>query len=282
MIIAAGIPGVRKEGIILNTDFHIHSSFSADSDTPMAAMIEEGIRRGLTVMCFTEHLDYDYIADGMDFVVDTSAYLSELNRCRDLYGSRMELLFGIELGLQPHLAGRLSEYLRQWDFDFVIGSSHVVNGADPYYPSFYEGRREEDCYREYFQTIPANLKAFSNIDTYGHIDYVVRYGPNKNKFYSYEGYRDILDEVLKCIISHGIGLELNTAGYKYGLGVPNPHPDVLKRYRELGGEIITVGSDGHAPEHLAYDFHKVDDLLLACGFRYYTIFRKRKPEFIKL
>lgn len=248
----------------------------------MSSMIEEGIRRGLTTMCFTEHLDYDYIAEGLEFVVDTPAYQQELNRCRDLYGSKIELLFGIELGLKPSLAERLTEYLRQWELDFVIGSSHTIHGADPYYPSFFEGRREEDCYLEYFQTIPENLAVFSDIDVYGHIDYVVRYGPNKNKFYSYEKYRDILDEVLKSMIRHGVGLELNTAGYKYGLGVPNPHPDVLKRYRELGGEILTVGSDGHAPEHLAYDFHKVKDLLLACGFRYYTVFRKRKPEFIRL
>ena len=266
----------------MNADFHIHSSFSADSDSPMASMVEEGIRRGLTTMCFTEHLDYDYDAEGLIFEVDTPSYFEELNRCRDLYGSSIELLFGVELGLQPHLAGRLSEYLRQWDFDFVIGSSHTVNGADPYYPAFYEGRKESNCYREYFQSIIDNLKVFSDIDVYGHIDYVVRYGPDKNRFYSYEAYRDILDDVLKCIIAHGVGLELNTAGFKYGLGNPNPHPDILKRYREMGGEIVTVGSDGHTPEHLAYDFHKVRDLLLHCGFHYYTVFRNRKPEFVKL
>lgn len=269
-------------GIFLNSDFHIHSSFSADSTAPMASMIEEGIRRGLKTMCFTEHLDYDYVADGNLFEVDTPAYLDELNRCRQLYGKKTELLFGIELGLEPRLSGRLSEYVRQWDFDFIIGSSHTVNGADPYYPAFYKGRSEKDCYLEYFQSILQNLEAFSDFDVYGHIDYIVRYGPNKNRFYSYEKYKDILDEILKSILSHHIGLELNTAGYKYGLNAPNPHPDILKRYRELGGEILTVGSDGHAPEHLAYAFDKVRDVLLECGFRYYTVFRNRKPEFVKL
>ena len=266
----------------MNTDFHIHSSFSSDSEASMESMIEAGIRLGLTAMCFTEHLDYDYVPGEPDFIVDTPAYLDCLRRCRDLYGSRIELLFGIELGLQPHLTRRLNDYISQWDFDFVIGSSHLVHGADPYYPAFSEGRKEEDCYLEYFETIIENLNAFSDIDVYGHIDYVVRYGPNKNRFYSYEKYKEILDEVLKNIIAHGVGLELNTAGYKYGLGAPNPHPDVLRRYRELVGEIITVGSDGHAPEHLAYDFGKVKDILLGCGFRYYTVFRKRKPEFRKL
>ena len=87
---------------------------------------------------------------------------------------------------------------------------------------------------------------------------------------------------LKVLISKNIGLELNTAGLKYGLSFAHPQVEVLKRYRELGGEIITVGSDGHKPEHLAYDFHKVPDILEEAGFSYYTIFKNRKPEFIKL
>ena len=87
---------------------------------------------------------------------------------------------------------------------------------------------------------------------------------------------------MKHLIEHGKGLELNTAGWKYGLPFAHPHQDVLKRYKELGGEIITIGSDGHRPEHVAYDFHKVKDYLEACGFKYYTEFRQRKPYFCAL
>ena len=85
---------------------------------------------------------------------------------------------------------------------------------------------------------------------------MVRYGPAKNKNYSYQAYREILDEILKVLIEKGIGLECNTAGFKYGLGHPNPTEEILLRYHELGGEILTLGSDGHAPKHLAYDFEK--------------------------
>ena len=120
------------------------------------------------------------------------------------------------------------------------------------------------------------------MDSYGHIDYVVRYGPNKNTFYSYERYRDLIDEILKTLIEKGIALEVNTAGYKYGLGAPNPHPDILKKYRSMGGELLTVGSDAHRPEHLAYDFQKVTPLLKECGFKAYTVFEKRVPKFLPL
>lgn len=267
---------------MIHTDFHIHTSLSADSESPMESMVEQGIRLGLKTMCFTEHMDYEYPGNDISFEVDTDAYYRKYLECRERYADKIELLFGIEIGLETCFAERTNAYLNAWLFDFIIGSSHQVDRRDPYYPEFYEGREEEACYRRYFETIVENLDAISNIDVYGHLDYVVRYGPNKAKFYTYEKYKDLIDAGLRKIIEKGIGLEVNTAGFKYGLGFPNPHPDIIKRYRELGGEIISIGSDGHTPETLAYDFEKVKPLLEECGFRYYTIFRGRKPEFIKL
>ena len=108
-------------------------------------------------------------------------------------------------------------------FDFVIGSSHVVHGIDPYYPKYYEGRSEKTAYREYFESILENLNTYSDFDVYGHLDYVVRYGPDHNRFYTYEAYADIIDEILRKLISMGKGIEVNTAGFKYGLGHPNPY-----------------------------------------------------------
>lgn len=190
--------------------------------------------------------------------------------------------FGIELGLQPHLAERHRAVVNAWDFDFVIGSSHVVRGRDPYYPDYYEGRTQKAAYREYFESILENIAAFDGFDVYGHLDYVVRYGPNKNATYQWEDYADVIDEILRQLIDRGKGLEVNTAGFKSGLGHPNPTEGILCRYRELGGEIVTVGADAHCPEHIAYDFRKLPDLLKSCGFSHYTVFRKRQPEFLPL
>lgn len=150
-------------------------------------------------------------------------------------------------------------------FDFVIGSSHIVHGYDPYYKEYFKGREESACYREYFESILENLHAFSEMDVYGHIDYIVRYGPNQNKYYTYERYQDILDEILRTVIARGRGIELNTGGFHYGLGEPNPCRAVIRRYRELGGEIITVGADAHGPEKIAYDFDKAAAILADCG-----------------
>lgn len=263
-------------------DTHMHTHFSTDSNADPESMIRQAIRLGLPGICFTDHLDYDYPEEPGSFLLDLETYSQAVSGLQEHYQKQLPVRFGIELGLQPHLAERHRELLTQYDFDFVIGSSHVVHGIDPYYPAYYEGRTESAAYQEYFDSILENIAAFDDFDVYGHIDYVVRYGPNKNADYSYAKYKETIDEILKVLISKGKGIEINTAGFKYGLGHPNPTEDVLKRYRELGGEIITVGADGHKPEHIAYAFEKVPGILKNCGFRYYTVFRERKPEFIRL
>lgn len=263
-------------------DTHLHTSFSGDSFTAPEDMVQRAIDLGLAGICVTDHLDLDYPEEPDLFLPDLDAYDSEIRLLRKKYHGVLPVLHGIELGLQPHLAQKHLGILSAHDFDFVIGSSHVVHGTDPYYPAYYEGRTEREAYLEYFLSVLENIRVFDGFDVYGHLDYVVRYGPHTNKNYCYDAYRDVLDEILKLLIGKGKGLEVNTAGFKYGLGHPNPAESILKRYREMGGEIITIGSDAHQPEHLAYAFQKIPDLLKNCGFSWYTVFRERKPEFIRL
>ena len=229
-------------------DTHMHSQYSGDSDTPQEDMIQTAITKELGGVCFTDHLDIDYPGAPEAFLLDLPNYTSSVYALQEKYRDRLSVRLGIELGLQPHLAALHEDILSQYPFDFVIGSSHVVHG----------------------------------FDVYGHIDYVVRYGPTKNKNYTYEKYKDVIDAILTLLIAKGKGIEINTGGFKYGLGHPNPTEEIIARYRELGGEIITVGADAHKPEHIAFDFEKVPDILKAAGFRYFTVFKERKPEFYPL
>lgn len=263
-------------------DYHNHTNFSADSSTPPEQMLERAIGLGLQILCMTDHMDLDFPYPELDFTFDVSEYFRKHDKLREQYGEQITLLTGIELGLQPGIADEMKKILNTWDFDFVIGSSHLVDRMDPYFPEYWKDKTESQGIIRYFETILENVATFDNIDVYGHIDYIVRYGPTKAENYSYQKYQEILEEILKTLISKNIGLELNTAGLKYGLGFAHPHIEILKRYKELGGEIITIGSDGHKPEHLAYDFHKVPDILKEAGFQYYTIFKNRQPKFIKL
>ena len=267
------------------TDFHTHSYFSGDCDTPTENMITRAIQLGMTHLCFTEHLDMDYpVREGesLNFDLDTSKYREEFLILKDKYQKDIQLLWGVELGLQNHLYPSLHSYVQEHPFDFVIASSHLCDSGDPYYPDFFEGRNEDELYGEYFSSILENVKNFSDYDVYGHLDYIVRYGPTKDARYSYEKYRDIFDPILKTIIETGKGIEINTGGIKYGLKDLHPATSILKRYRELGGDIITIGSDAHTPENLLHHFSRVRNTLEECGFKYYTFFQERKPEFIRL
>ena len=272
----------------ITADYHLHSSFSGDSDTPMEEMILKGIELGLTRMCFTEHHDIDYPVTDPDstpegmFELNPDSYLYDFLKLREKYASQITLCFGVELGMQPHLSRENAAFAKAHDYDFIIASSHICNGKDPYYPSFFEGRTQEEAYTEYFESILANLKSYSNFDVYGHLDYVVRYGPKKDKGYSYEVYRDVFDCILNRLISMEKGIEINTAGLARGMRDANPCIGVIRRYHELGGEIITVGSDAHEPKQIAYAFDRAADILKDCGFRYYTTFEKRSHSFHKL
>ncbi|MBD5463992.1 MAG: histidinol-phosphatase HisJ family protein [Lachnospiraceae bacterium] len=270
----------------ITADYHLHSYFSGDSQTPLEEMIQKGISLGLTTMCFTEHMDMDYAyvnpEDKGLFDLNTDSYLYELATLKGRYADKIKILFGVELGLQPHLRRELALYAKSFPFDFIIGSSHICNGKDPYYPYFFEGRSDEEAYREYFSSILDNLKAFSNFDVYGHLDYVVRYGKSKDAEYSYEKYKDILDRILETLLEKEKGIELNTGAIGSGLKELNPCTGILKRYKELGGEIITIGSDAHEHGAIARGFDRAAQVLTECGFKYYTTFENRSPEFHRI
>lgn len=263
-------------------DQHMHCNFSGDSDALPEDMIKAGIAHGLSGICFTDHLDYDYPEKPNIFLLDFDNYFKVFSDLREKYADKISVNIGIELGLQIQAAGQNLAVAEKYPFDFIIGSSHVVNHMDPYYPEFFAGRDEDAAYMEYFESVLENINSGVDFDVYGHIDYVVRYGPNKNAFYTYEKFKDIIDEILTQLISKGKGIEVNTGGFKYGLGHPNPTEDIIKRYRELGGEIITMGADAHVPEYVAYEFDKTAQIIKNCGFKYYTVFKNRKAEFIPL
>lgn len=266
----------------MKADFHLHTDFSGDSKTPMTDMIQHAIFLGLDTICFTEHFDHDFPAEYGDFSLDICSYYERLLSLKSTYASDIEILFGVELGMQSHLGEYYNAYVKQFPFDFVIASQHLADAVDPYYPVYWEGKTAREGIARYFTELLDNLKKMKNYDTLGHLDYIVRYAPADQRDYCYEAYAEYIDPILKYLIEQDKCLEVNSAGLKYGLGHPNPEESVLKRYRELGGEKITIGSDGHRPEHMAYDFPKVAAILTDLGFEHYCIFRGRKMEYRKI
>ncbi|MEE1085902.1 MAG: histidinol-phosphatase HisJ family protein [Schaedlerella sp.] len=271
---------------MIKADFHMHTEFSTDCQIPARTMILGAIGKGLETICITDHYDADYPfyeEMGEDaFNLPFDSYVKELQKLQEEFADRIDVRIGVELGLQAHLKERYQKIVEKYPFDFVIGSIHLVKGKDPYFREAYGDVSDTVLYREAFETTLENLKTNPPTDILAHLDYVVRYGRYQEEEYSYQKYADLIDEILKTVIEQGKGIELNMAGFKYGLPFGNPHPDVIRRYRELGGEIITVGADGHRPEHIAFDFWRASMILKDCGFRYYTEFKGRKPVFKKL
>lgn len=260
-------------------DCHMHSSFSGDCEIPMETMIRQAISLGLPGICITEHFDPDYpeIPDPVDFNLDIPSYKNTLFSLKEQYKNQIQIHYGIELGLQPHLADFFHDLLASESFDYVIGSSHVVYGKDPYYPEFFENRSEEESFLAYFESVLGNLQAFSEMDSYGHLDYIVRYSPNKAKNFSLAKYQDIIDEILHTMIQKDVALEVNAGGFAYGLGQPNPCAEIITEYLRLGGEYITIGADAHKPERIGYAFDRLPGFLASCGVKEYTVFQNRKP-----
>ncbi len=265
----------------MRADVHMHCGFSNDSETRPEDMVESAIAKGLTVICFTDHYDKDNLDWGDEAIFDVESYFQKMIELQEEYRDQIDIRIGAEIGMQPYLAEYYQNFMAQHPFDFVIGSVHSVLEHDVAL-DFFQKHSDPEGYKIYFEEMLQDVQKIKSYDVLGHLDYIVRYSNQGSKGFDLNDYMDIIEEILKQVIAHGKGIEMNMSGLKYGLGAPHPQPEIIKRYRELGGEIITVGADGHIPEHIAYDYHLADDILKSCGFKYYTEFKGRKPLFVKI
>lgn len=260
---------------MLYSDYHIHTNYSPDGESDMETMIEASIAKGLKEIALTDHVDDNIYTP----LIDYGEYFDSFNACRDKYSGRITLIFGVEIGLGPGMFETASLLVQKYPFDFVIGSSHAVNGADLYYDNYCRGKDKKTAYTNYFIDMIENIDSTKELCVYGHLDFISRYGVYADNSVAYEEYRDIIDDVLKKLIESGKGIEINTSGYRYGINGTYPQLSILKRYKELGGEIVTIGSDAHNPNDIAGRFDAAYDMLETVGFKYITLYRNLKPVF---
>jgi len=247
----------------------------------MDECVESAIEKGIEELCFTDHLDIDYPGEDC-FYLDYKEYKTSIDNLNKKYGSRIRIKTGIELGLQNHIIDEMNTFLQNKEFDFIIGSIHVASKKELYGGDFYKNKSKFQAYSEYFEYLYECIKGFHNFDVLGHMDIVKRYGDYKDINLLYSDYAEIIDNILKELISTGRGIEVNTSGIRYSLGEFHPTIEILKAYKRLGGEIITTGSDSHKASHLAAHFNDTVRMLRECGFKYITSFNKRKPVQISI
>ena len=264
-------------------DDHIHSNCSPDGTVSMSEMAAGAVKAGLSSICFTDHCDFLSL-DGSERTLeyDWASVMAQWLEVCALYGKRLDLRLGLEFGM-GHLAPQAAEkILRPSELDFVIGSVHNLTegkGGRDFYFLPYE--TEVDCYEaldNYFDSM-LRLAQSPYYDVLGHIIYPLRYmtGDYGNPI-SLGKYEEILREILHVAIDAGRGIEINT--WK-GQTIA-PWKPILRTYKELRGEIITVGSDAHAPEPIGLGVKETYSLMADMGFRYVASYKGRKPSMIKL
>lgn len=264
-------------------DQHTHTSFSFDGDpgATVAGIIEAAIAKGLAGVAVTDHLDPLWPVEEEPSVIDLPGYEAALSEAEGRYEGRIRFAKGLELGLMPGEALDICQAaVDGYPYDFVIGSAHTSPETPFDFPAFHEGRGLRDIIDEYYTIFLESIRAYKNYDVLGHLNYIDRFTDS----YAPEGlYMPYVDEILKIAVQDGKGIEYNTSTWRFRMADRGtPTLPMLRRFKELGGEIVTIGSDAHSAADVGAFIEKGEETLLAEGFRYVAVFKGRRPEFIGL
>ncbi len=257
-------------------DFHIHSTVSFDGHDTPEAMARAALERRLQEICFTDHIDYMENDDTMVFDFD------HYSRAYDhLEMPGLKIRRGVEFGITPDNPWQLAKDLTRREFDFVIGSVHCVDGVDVYLAPYWEGKTTEEAYAIHLEETYRAVCAHRDFDVLGHLTFVSKCRGNPNKVpVDYQRHRQIVDAILEELAKKDKGLEINTSGVDR-CGAYLPSEVFLRRFKELGGRIVTVGSDAHNVERVG-QYSREACALLKDIFGYVCTFENRQPIFHKL
>lgn len=272
-------------------DNHNHSQFSFDGGrTSVGKTVNSAIGKGLAGVCFTDHCDFfvppmkaqheEYVPEVFD-VEERNAEIDKVNaKCPQDF----HVFKGIEIGVQKSERDKIAAHLEKYSFDEIIASVHYLDDTDPFWGGYYEGKTWRYAYGHYLETLYDEMVWLGDrFDIMGHYDYVTRYAPYPECSILYKDFPDILDSMLRYLAENGKALEINTKTYQDFKGrTPVLDKNILMRYRELGGEIISLGSDSHDADRVGFNFERTAALVSRCGFRYLAHFDKRKPVMLPI
>ena len=273
-------------------DYHTHTVFSSDSMYPMEDCIKDAISLGIEEICFTDHVDYGIKDDWDDlrnnkatkkyFNVDYDKYFSDLETLREKYKNQITIKNGLEFGIQKYNIEKYNKLFEKYPLDFIILSVHQIDDKEFWNHSYQDGKTEKEYYEDYFNEIYYLVQNYSNYCVLGHLDMMKRYD-EKDGYNPFVENKEIITKILKRVIADGKGIELNTSSIKYKLDDLMPSRDILKLYLELGGEVLTIGSDSHCKRDLKNShIEELKQELREIGFTKFCTFEKMKPIFHEL
>ena len=272
----------------LLADYHVHSEYSHDSITPMERQAKQAVSIGLSELCFTDHMDY---YDGSD----CSRYFAELSKVKQTFSGRLVIRSGWEFGLQRHTIPDFEELYSRYGgkLDFVLLSIHEVDDLDLWGHQYQRGKSQAKYTLGYYEELLRVIQAYHDYSVLAHVDLIARYDVKLAHVdliarydvkhgispYPFAKIRDIVAEILTTAINDSKGIELNTSSWRYGLTDTTPSREILELYRDLGGEILTLGSDAHSPDYVGAHFEEGREILRSLGFRSFCTFEGMSPTF---
>lgn len=247
-------------------DYHMHTSFSADSQAEAKEHVLQAIKMGLDEICFTDHQDFHY--PGTPFDVDIESYFKTMLQLKETFKDQIKIKIGIEIGLDRNYIEEINTFISSYPFDYVIGSIHVIRNTEFYDPAlFFENKTKQEAHRDFFEETLACVKTFDCFNCLGHLDYIVRYGPYDDKAVEHSLYQEIIDEIFRTLIKKNKGIEINTSGFNDLKTCGFPSFKQVQRYYELGGRIITIGTDSHTSHRVGENVEHVMEELKQIGFK---------------
>ena len=272
-------------------DTHIHTrEYSADATLSIDDLIAYAQANQPVILGTTEHYDYDYPDKENQLIFDPEKYHLDFSenkmRYEERYGLPFPILSGIECGYLEHLGSTFDSFSRLYPFDSVICSAHYFDGFDPYFDRRVYKLGKDKVYSRYLEIIIHSLENFSDFDIVGHYDYICRFAPYEDKRMYYKDFSPLFDRIFSLCIKGGKALELNT---KTSAGFLSENmtdylfdPAILLRYREMGGQMVSFGSDAHTLGSVMTLFDETRKLLKDSGFTRIVYFKNRLPAYIQI
>lgn len=265
-------------------DLHMHTDSSFDGHYRAAQMCQAAVDNALATVAITDHFDVDfYVQHNLGTRQQTS--YEDIISAKSEFEGRLQVLRGIEMGQPTYDEELTKKSLERYEYDFVIGSIHNLRKTPDFCELDYNTLTQDDVYSlldKYFEE-ELILAKWNGFDTLAHLTYPMRYIVQSGRFNTdLSRYDDITDEIFKVLIANGKALEINTSGLRQPIGKTMPTENYVRRYRELGGELLTLGSDAHFTEHVGANIDDGYEIAESCGFEYVTYFKNRKPVQIKI
>ncbi len=261
------------------SDSHIHTDCSRDGADPATMLCDRAAKLGLYSITITDHCECNrYLADGYDKSVRQSVF--EAHKASAIFNGRLRVYSGVELGQPLQEPSAVADLFGRCEFDFVLASVHNVKGKPDFFDLDYQTEDLEKVMEQYFDEV-AEMVEWGEFDSLAHLTYPWRYIVGEHGIpIDDRRWEKRIDEVLKLLIEKGKALEVNTSGFRQRLGVAMPPLPVLRRYRRMGGSLVTLGSDAHRWADVGAGIERGLELLRQAGFTHFAVYVARRPQIL--